>query len=94
MPEVIDPKAAVEAAVQYFVDIMKKSDTKVSDARLEEINRTTESGKNFWLITISYMPETDRPNSLSALYGNKREYKVVSVNASDLSIQYMRIKEM
>ena len=90
MLDINEQKQIVSAAVSYFLEMMKTTETPIEDARLEEIEKANES--NEWYITVSYVEKT-QSSTFAALYGNKeRIYKVITVNGNSKTALSMKNK--
>ena len=66
--------------------------------RLEEVESTTESGKDLWLITLSMIApiEPAAPGDMAITFfdNRKRDYKVFTVRKSDGEVMSMKIREL
>ena len=90
MPDINEQKQIVSTAVEYFLEMMKTTETTIEDARLEEIEKSQNS--NEWYITVSYV-EKVQGGTFAALYGNKeRIYKIITVDGSTKSALSMKNK--
>ena len=89
-------KEAAENAMAFARDALGPERT--IGARLEEVESTTVSGEDVWLITLS-MIKPDPLDLLGGQLGNvlgkgKREYKSFTVRKSDGQVMSMKIREL
>ena len=90
MLDIDEQKQIVTAAVSYFLEMMKATETPIDDARLEEIEKAQDSDE--WYITVSYVEKT-LEGTFAALYGNKeRIYKIITVDGKTKSALSMKNK--
>lgn len=83
----IDPKEAVRVAVRYYKEVAEK--IMVSKLRLEEIELLRAEGE--WRVTLSH-PEVS--NDLIFGYGDKREYKIFTIDAHSGDVKAMKIRQI
>jgi hypothetical protein len=97
----IDVKAAVESAYQYFQDIQNLVGEKLEDLRLEEVELSED--KHSWLITLGYDRPVKSRSQLEELLASqislkekifKREYKLFKVNSDTGEVESMKIRQV
>lgn len=89
----IDVKQAVRTAAEYIQ--MLYEGQQLDDLRLEEVERSSDTFTNNWLITFGFNVSATPANALQALAGRQaREYKVVEVDGESGEPLAMRIRQL
>ncbi|HEX6623903.1 MAG TPA: hypothetical protein VF064_09330 [Pyrinomonadaceae bacterium] len=83
----MDVKQAAKLASDYFNSLYETQS--LSNVLLEEVE-LTENGE-YWLITLSYPAQ---PETVSSIFGTKRQYKVFKINAETGEVQSMKIRKI
>jgi len=98
----IDVKAAVKSALQYFQTLREMLGGQLEDLRLEEVELSED--KYSWLITLGYnvptkpLERSEFDEFLASSTPRKitfrREYKLFRVNSETGEVEAMKIREV
>ena len=85
----IDVKEAADRAIRYMQSLPNMPATAI---RLEEVGLTNNEA--FWLITLSFMDDTE-PRGLAAIANApERQYKVFEIDAETGKVRSMKIRQL
>jgi hypothetical protein len=81
----IDVRQAVTLAEKYFAELSSQG-----GILFEEVELRDSGGSNRWLVTLS----VPTPGSFSFSGPPQRDYKVVTINAEDGSLESVKIRKL
>lgn len=81
------PQEIVNAAYKYMSEVMAAQAGKISNPRVEELERKDEEGKKIWNVVLSYDVSGDFP------FDKTREYKQFRVDDEGVVLD-MKIKKV
>jgi len=88
----IDVKEAVQQAKRYLTEIFSGEQPQL--LRLEEVELSQD--ESTWRVTLSFVPG-NAPGALAAALGvpsGSRDYKMVTVRATDGQVQSVKIRQL
>ena len=86
-------KEATENSMEFATATLGPERT--AGVRLEEVESTTVSGEDVWLITLSMISPNELLGNIGAVLGKgKREYKSFTVRKRDGEVTSMKIREL
>lgn len=91
----IDVKEATQTALSYFEDIYE--DEPFSNVLLEEVERSEEDDRSYWLITIGFRNERKKGDSsppFSPFTSVPRRYKRFKIDAETGDVVSMKIRSV